>query len=137
MDDGADDAWHGSADLQLDQRTWEKVQRSLHTEGYREGRAAGEEASLQEHFDAGYEQGLERVWPIAQLRGRLCAAIALHHLRGGAPEPAERAGTFVAGLTELERQLGAERRGDAADSDESARLLADAEAALRTLAADG
>ncbi|KAF0293329.1 Yae1 domain-containing protein 1 [Amphibalanus amphitrite] len=120
MEDGADD----SALLELERKDWQKAQRRLLTDAYREGRSDGEESNLQQHFDVGYKDGLERVWPIAQLRGRLCAAIAVSHLREDRPELTEQAGESVSQLTELERKLGVQRRcGEEDQADISAPAL--------------
>uniref|UniRef100_A0A1B6EHX4 Essential protein Yae1 N-terminal domain-containing protein n=2 Tax=Cuerna arida TaxID=1464854 RepID=A0A1B6EHX4_9HEMI len=44
---------------EVSSQSWNKLQRSLHQEGYREGSSAGRESTFQKGFDSGYLQGFQ------------------------------------------------------------------------------
>uniref|UniRef100_A0A1B6HR68 Essential protein Yae1 N-terminal domain-containing protein n=1 Tax=Homalodisca liturata TaxID=320908 RepID=A0A1B6HR68_9HEMI len=52
-------------------QSWNKLQRSLHYEGYREGSSAGRDSAFQEGFDSGYLQGFQTGYELGVHNGIL------------------------------------------------------------------
>uniref|UniRef100_A0A1B6M955 Essential protein Yae1 N-terminal domain-containing protein n=1 Tax=Graphocephala atropunctata TaxID=36148 RepID=A0A1B6M955_9HEMI len=58
-------------ELDISAQSWNKLQRSLHYEGYREGSSAGRDSTFQEGFDSGYLQGFQVGYKLGMHNGVL------------------------------------------------------------------